>query len=404
MLYCAELSARSGVCVQSRRIKPYINVPFIFRFANLKPRFFHTFLLLPALLCLVASCGRTPEPAPDYDNRRLTRLVEAVEAIRAQRTDDALTSLRALSDDYPADRFPAAAFRHEQKRQLLSQANALLSDLSLNLLLDFIRQAERNGDTFPELLDYSAIKDALDQLRLFHARMPWTHADTLERNLRDLNRHHAILNQSPTFREFHEQQLQTLRQLREQEQRHAEKTALDRLDRALVTNSATPQPLLQAARQQSPTLNTLLGQPAKLAQQQEQSGAASVLQASWELAAALSWDKLAAADQRRILARLAANRPVTLTGAWLATRHDAWPDAAQHFLQLLSARQAGTPRPDIVRLLLTHHLLSQAHYQAWCWRSPCPGVPELIARLTQIGQFHHASDNAPNGNPRGAKP
>lgn len=393
------------LCALSGRIKPYINVPFIFRFANLKPRFFPTFLLFPVLLCLVSSCGRDQEPAPDYDNRRLSRLVEAVEAIRAQRTDDALTSLRALSDDYPADRFPAAAFRHEQKRLLLSQANALLSDLSLNLLLDFIRQAERNGDTFPELLDYSAIKDALDQLRLFHARMPWTHADTLERNLRDLNRHHAILNQSPTFRAFHEQQLQTLRQLREQEQRHAEKTALDRLDRAIVTDSATPQALLQAARRQSPALHALLSQPAKLTQQQEQSDTSSVLQAAWELAAALSWDSLAVAARRRILAILAANHPTTLTGAWLATRHDAWPEAAQHFLQLLSARQAGTPRPDIVRLLLTHNLLPQAHYQAWCWRSPCPGAPELIARLTQIGQFHHhASGNAASGTSRDAKP
>lgn len=358
----------------------------------MKPRFF-TFCLAILLLSLLVSCSRDVEPAPNYDNRRLQLLGQTLEAISRHQTEKALQALETMAREFPADGFPAAAFRLEQKRLLLQQANQLLDALSLHLLIDFIRQTEREGEVFPELLHFSNIKDALDQLRLFQARMPWTRADALEKNLQDLQRHLPILEQSATFRSFLQQQRETLAQLRQQEQQNRERTVLDKLDRALIADNATPNLITQTA-QQSPILAELLKNPAKLAGAQEQFAPETVVITSWELACALSWERLSADRRTRILARFSSRPPLTLAGAWLATRHRARPDAAAHFLKMLTERQACPPAPAVVHHLLTHHLLSQEQYQAWCWRSPCPGAAEIIARIQQVAQFNRTQEKS----------
>ena len=58
----------------------------------------------------------------------------------------------------------------------------------------------------------------------------------------------------------------------------------------------------------------------------------------------------------------------------------------------LSGGHAGcTPHQEIVREFMEKNLLPQAHYAAWCWKSPCPGAAEIVARLRQVGQWHSAN-------------
>lgn len=350
-------------------------------------------ILAVAALFLTASCRKKTRPAPDYDSRQRTRqLISACEAIRNGQTTRALDTLQNMRTQYPDDRFPAIAYRQEQKRLLLEEANRLLAETSLNQLQDLIRNSERQGITSPEILAFTQVKDALDQLRLFVSRMPWTTSEALRDSLEQLRRHREILDQSPAFQQFFQAQLKTLDILQATEKRQAVINATQALDLAFI--AGTPERQTNALLR---TLNSRYPENFLARALNPNTAVASLTQAAQitpearhatEIAVARRFPTLSPQDRTAALQFLASAPPQTLSGAWLALQNRLQPNAANHFLDLLAHHPSCLPSQAVVREFMEKNLLSQTHYNAWCWRSPCPGATELITRIKQVGQAH----------------
>ena len=349
-------------------------------------------------MALVVGCGKKKRPAPEYDSRRAELLFAACDAMRAGDTARSIEALGQMTRDYPSDKFPAVAYRQEQKRELLEQANQLLADVSLNQLEQLLRDTETKGLISPEMLAYSQIKNALDQLRIFVSKMPWTSAAALRQNLRNLDAYDAVLRQSPSYAQFRKQQDETLARLVSDESRAAVANTAVALELALITGNG-----LSRARAACKTLAET--QPANfltraLAIKNESVAKRLCTEASAdeekrsfiEIAALEKWSSMPKPAQEAVLNLLRRKGARSLAGKWLAARNKLTPSAASDFLDELSGGHAGcTPRQEIVREFMEKNLLPQAHYAAWCWKSPCPGAAEIVARLRQVGQWHSAN-------------
>ncbi len=364
---------------------------------QLKQRIFISFLLLAMVFAF--GCGKRKRTAPEYDSRRAELLFAACDAIHAGDTARSMEALGQLTKDYPSDRFPPVAFRQEQKRELLNQANHLLGEVSLNQLEQLLRDTEAQGLISPEMLAYSQIKNALDQLRIFVSRMPWTSAAALRQNLRNLDAYDAVLRQSPSYDEFRKQQDVTLEKLRADESRAAVENTAAALELALISGNGLSRArnaykALATAQQGNFFTRALAMTNASAAKKLSAEAASDKRKRSLlEIAALEQWDKLAVPSREAVLGLLRQKGATSLAGKWLAAKNKLTPSAASDFLAELSGAHVGcTPRQEIVREFMEKHLLSQAHYAAWCWRSPCPGAGELVARLKQIGQWHSANN------------
>ena len=349
-------------------------------------------------MALFVGCKEKKRPAPEYDSRRAELLFAACDAMREGDTARSLEMLGRMKRDFPADKFPTVAYRQEQKRELLEQANSLLADVSLNQLELLLRDTEAKGLVSPEMLAYSQIKTALDQLRLFVSRMPWTSATALRQNLRNLDAYDSVLKQSPVYVQFRKQQDDTLARLVSDESRAAVANTAEALELALITGNG-----LSRARAACKTLaesqpenfltRTLAMENAPTAKKLcEVASTDTEKQSFIEIAALEKWEALPMEAREEVLGLLRQKGARSLAGKWLAARNKLTPSAASDFLDELSGAHAGcTPSQEIVREFMEKHLLPQAHYAAWCWKSPCPGAAELVARLRQVGQWHSAN-------------
>ena len=349
-------------------------------------------------MALVIGCGKKKRQAPEYDSRRAELLFAACDAMRAGDTARSLDALGQMTREYPADKFPAVAYRQEQKRELLEQANQLLADVSLNQLEQLLRDTETKGLVSPEMLAYSQIKNALDQLRVFVSRMPWTSAAALRQNLRNLDAYDAVLRQSQSYAEFRKQQDETLARLVADESKAAVANTAAALELALITGNgltrarAACKTLAESQPENFLTRALSIESESVALKLCAEASADKEKQMFIEIAALEKWGALPKPARETVLKLLRKKGAQSLAGKWLAAKNKLTPSAASDFLDELSGGHVGcTPRKEIVREFMEKHLLPQAHYAAWCWKSPCPGAAEIVARLRQVGQWHSAN-------------
>ncbi|MBP5638232.1 MAG: hypothetical protein J6X55_02045 [Victivallales bacterium] len=364
----------------------------------MKQRIFIIFFLLCAVF-FFAACRKKQQSAPEYDSRRSELLFASCEAMQEQDSGKTYEALKQMAEEFPTDKFATVAFRQEQKRQLIEKANSLLNDTSLNQLEQMLREIEVRGRVSPELLEYSQIKNALDQLRIFVSRMPWTSAESLRQNLRNLDVYEPILSQSQTFLSFRKQQDEILANLQKNEAHAAVMNTAATLEIALISGTGITKAhdacrKLAAAQPGNFLTRALAMKTAKDAKKLcEGVGRTSDdMKVCLEIAALDKWESLDKPTQNQILAFIGKNAPKSPSGHWLATKNKLTASAPMDFMAALSRDYPGCiPSQTIVREFMENNILSKAHYNAWCWRSPCPGVTELLARLKQVGQLHSAT-------------
>lgn len=309
------------------------------------------------------------------------------------RTDEAVELLRCLVSEYPNEPFPAMAFRQEQKRQLVEDANDLLCELRLNQLVQLIREAERRGEACPELLAFTQVKDALDTLRLFVSKMPWVTSASLRKNLELLDQHRGILERSSDYKAFRAAQDAEVVRLEQLERRQAFERAVIALDRSLISGQGLREAtMLRQELFQSQRGNYL--------ERCYQAGTVEALRALWqeglsdrmnrcafEVSVLHRWEVFGSVARKAISRMFSEQGTASLSGGWLAVCLGVGKESVEEFVQrVLSSEPACVPSQGIIRRLLESNILPNVHYSAWCWRSPCPGATEILARLKQVGQ------------------
>ena len=123
------------------------------------------------------------------------------------------------------------------RRQDFDHAEELLRQRDYQGLRLFLAQSKASGRVGAELEGFEELPDALEQLELFRSRMPWESSSVLKDALEDLEPHLGVLSQSPVFESFYQQQLATLKTLREREAELQARQYIERMERALISGT-----------------------------------------------------------------------------------------------------------------------------------------------------------------------
>lgn len=370
------------------------------------PRYFFNLLsalVLPTLLL----CGCGKRSAPPYDRVRSQLIVSACDNISNGQTDNAINDLQRLLDIDPHNVFAEAALHHEQQRRLLTEANALIARADHAALRLWLDHVIREGQACPELLAVRDVVPALAALDDFLAHGPWQNAAERQQALATFAPHLPVLQQSTAFQAFYHAEKEQLAAMRFQEQRQTAQRLLREIDVALFSGQRQQQAALldefAAAAPSHPlqryithlhaktgvtSLQALLAATDKEIPAEE--AALAVV-----LAVTLQWHELSQPVRLAILkhCRQMPTAP-SLCGAWLKARANHHP---QHYQELFSYLHSLPNPPPLSKELLQDYLnfvlLPKQSVNAWCWRSPAPGVTDFLARLKQVGETQPAASN-----------
>jgi hypothetical protein len=109
-----------------------------------------------------------------------------------------------------------------------------------------------------------------------------------------------------------------------------------------------------------------------------------------EIAAALRWDELPP-SARRGIAEFVSQTPRTFCGAWLAAMTGSRTASIDFFNRLKNSSPLLYPNRKIIASLLKLNAAPLVKGD-WSRRSPCPGVPEMVAQILSVG-LHNTTNN-----------
>ena len=106
---------------------------------------------------------------------------------------------------------------------------------------------------------------------------------------------------------------------------------------------------------------------------------------AFETGVCLAWPKMNAAAWSAVAAVLALGQPAGLSGQLLQAAAAAAAGQYDLAVRNLHALAAQTViEPQHVARLLSLYLLSPRQAEAWCWRTPCPGVADVLGCVVQL--------------------
>lgn len=344
--------------------------------------------LLPAVWLALAGCGRSEAPAPAVLHSQLLR--DACDALLAGDAARARRSLERLRDTSPGDGFAGAALERVEHHVALTQINDALRQGRVEEASRLVREA--TGPAFSAATQAGPMVAALVAFKGYLDIRPFTTVDSAEAALRALNPQRPLLDQSPAFLAFIQEETAALTGLRQREEDAVVEWLVSELDAAAVNGAplvAQRLAHLAALRPQHPLVQTwaaawvsdvrALNQLSGLSAQDPASRRA------FEVGVCLAWPQMNAAAWRVVADPLALGQPAGLSGQLLQAAAAAGVgqyDKAVSDLRALAAQSAIEPRH--VTRLLSQYVLSPRQAEAWCWRTPCPGVADVLGCIVQL--------------------
>ena len=180
---------------------------------------------------LVTSCKK--KSAPEFDNSRSTSLLDALEAMEKNQDEKAARILRQLqvqNGDFTEEMMLVL-----QNRKQMKVVDDFLAKGDFESLRIYLEEKQRSGEASPELLAMKDLPNDLEALAIFCSKMPWEDSKSLQNALDKLQDSVANLSKYETFRNFYQEQLQTLKALQKKEYQERTRDSLEALDEAVAT-------------------------------------------------------------------------------------------------------------------------------------------------------------------------
>ena len=341
-------------------------------------------------LLLLVSCDR-PAPA-DYDETKNQTLSKICRLLQNGHYEEAIALLK---EKEPSDNalLVEVLSSYVNERQLLVKANEALKKGQYDDLARLIEQAEKRGDASPELLEYRSAPQALQALQVFCSRMPWEKTEDMDHAMNWLKPYLPVLQGSPVFVVFWQQQLQQRNHLLLQQFTKAEETLLEQIDRQLSENQRTAAwnsvEKLWQLNPQHLLFSFLDRQQRSLKADFAQCITASPQNRSvFEYALTLSYPHLSRLQRESVASFFPPPEntiPLTLSGMILAAELLELPEfyaLAYQRWAALSGKQESFP--GFMEKLLSELFSQPEQFNARCWRTPCPNLTDFFARINQI--------------------
>lgn len=355
--------------------------------------FYHP--IAAVIMLLLATAGLTAckkHPAEEYSEQHSLALSEASQMLQQndlKGATDVLLKQGLMPETLLLELLSSA----QQEQALLRQANEYLQQGQYHTLSNLVNQAEKEGQATPELLKYRAIPQALQALQLFCQRMPWESSEDLKNALAWLRPYASVLEQSPTFQRFWQQQHNLLLPLQQRElQRKYDKITAE-IDIGLRQNRF-PEAWAAAARLYAlhpshPLFSFLDWSEKSLREQLPQLPPDSPgEQEACELAFALCWQQLSATERKSLLIPLATLAPQafrTVSGLSLLAQYlDSLEWLALTFQRWQEQASPKEPLPIIFREYSLSLLPRPEQLAARCRQTPCPNFSDFFTAINLL--------------------
>ncbi|MBN2452252.1 MAG: hypothetical protein JXR77_17840 [Lentisphaeria bacterium] len=351
---------------------------------QVRVRFLAAALSLSALL----GCGRTE--VPDYDSLTSQVLRDAYDAIAGQNAEQTAARAERLREVLPGDPLAPALETWLAEQRALAAVNSALQEGRPELARE--RLTSLTGEAFRATLALEPTVEALRALEAYLRRRPFPYVREAEEALAQLTPHLDLLRQSPALVAFLEEEAREADRLRSRQAASLRSILLREIDVAAVTGVPDVTwrlTLLEASAPDHPVVGALAAtcgtDPQALQELLDRAGRDSAEREGLEIALCLARDQVAPETWRLAVPVLLREAPVSLSGMLLRTAALAEQGSRAEALACLRQLVATAPpaRQHLEHLLATQ-LLPPHQVNAWCWRSPCPGVPELLTRIAQL--------------------
>jgi hypothetical protein len=346
------------------------------------------FLLLCLLGLALPGCSRHEPPALDALHSQLLR--DACDALLAGDAKRSLQALERLDDASQGDSFAAAAQERVRHHARLLEINDAVREGRIDEASRLVNPATAPG--FKAAAQAGPAVDALVALKQYLDKRPFATSDEGEVALRALNPHRALLETSPAFQQFVQQQTAELAALRRREEIAVVDWLVAELDDAAVSAAPHASERLAHLAALRPEHDLLKTWRAATASDLRALNRLSALTAgepasrrAFEVGICLAWNQMNASAWQAVAPPLALGPPASLSGQLLAAAAAAEAgqyDAAVRNLHAV-ASQTTLDRTHVARLL-RHYVLSPGQAEAWCWRTPCPGVADVLGCIIQL--------------------
>ncbi len=352
-----------------------------------------------------------------YDLQRSEALIKCGEALvnsgGGPLTREVMNELTpALATIPQSESLVALLNERTELHRIYERAAELLSKGKYNELSALIDEAEESGKATAYLLQLRGLPLAFQALSLYCARRPYDNAEDLERALSMLSPYQESLSASPAFVAFLQHEQDNLTHLRVNEWAARVSRQLKQLDWALATAgrehecSEILREMLGMKAQsgllrlvtgtQSCRASALLKACLEVSENEELSMPEGVSTEEFELALALTWERLTKAQRhhaQRWLLRSEAH-PVTLTAlamqAGMRGSQEQFVVALKNWRQRASARELRMDAPAFLpaMLQLASGGIRPSEKQREHWRVVAPGVPEILSSLHDLEPSH----------------
>ncbi len=355
------------------------------------------FLLLPLAAWLMAGCGReAPPPAESLRSQLLREACDAMLTGDVRRSRQALERLEAAAEAAPSGAPPSDAFARVARERVEQQAR--LAEINGALRAGRVEDAavlvrEATGPGFKAAAQAAPAVEALLVLQGYLRKRPFATSDEAEVALRAFTEEHRrLLDASPAFREFLDQQNAELAAMRRRE----EITVVDWLVAELDTTAVEGGPHaaerlahLAALRPEHDVVRTwaaAVGSDVRaLNRLSSLTAGGPASRRAFEVGICLAWHQMSAAAWEVVAPPLALGPPASLSGQLLkaaaAAEVGQYDEAVRNLHDLAS--QSAIDRGH-VELLLRRYVVGPGQAEAWCWRTPGPGVADILACILQL--------------------
>jgi len=355
--------------------------------------FYHPIAAVTILLLATAgltSCEkRSPEEYSERHSLVLSEVSQRLLQNDLKGAKDVLQKQGSMPETLLLELLTAA----EQEQALLLQASEHLQQGQYHTLSNLLTKAEKDGQATPELLKYRAIPQALQALQLFCQRMPWESSEDLSNALTWLQPYTPVLEQSPAFQRFWQQQHNFLEPLQQRELQRKCDSLTAEIDLDLCQNRFTDawaaSARLYALHPAHPLFSFLdWSQKSLHAQLPPLPPESSEQQEACELALVLCWGQLSATQRKRLLfplSTLAAQSFRTVSGLSLLALYLDSPEwltlAFQRWQEQASEKET---LPFIFREYMLSLLPRPEQFAASCRQYTCPGFSDFFTCLNLL--------------------
>lgn len=339
------------------------------------------------LAWFAVGCGGKHE-VPPCDTLRSQLLIEACEALKSDDVDAAVAALGRLADIAPDDPFVHAIETRLRQHQVLVALNKALVAGDVEQARSLLEVP--SGEAWRVTEAAAPAVEALEALRTYVRQRPFSTSREARQALLALQPYVAVLQKTPAGAAFLRGERQALRKLVERERDLAIKALVESLDLAAVGGGPYEVRLahLLALDATHPLVQAwqvgLAG--GKTASARCRAGLVDEgLQRAYEIGLCLANRRLEPEDGMLLPLDLCRTRPASLSGYRLRAAAFAeareWPEAIQNFRELVSVV---VPSREFLARMLRRYVVPPRQARAWAWQTPCPGVPELLARIAQL--------------------